>query len=91
MVKRGHRVEQMGEHARARVDAGEGLLVGRVGMADRDHDTAGGQRADGVERAVEFGSERDQLQGLEASDAFERLALRQQIQRRMHAPRARVR
>ena len=90
MVQRGHRVEQMSEHPRAGFDRREGLLVGRVGMADRNDDPARGQSADGIQRTLEFGRERNQLEGLEAADAIERVTLRQKIQRRMYAaPRGR--
>jgi len=75
----------MGEHARAGVDGREGLIVGGVGMANRNYDATGGQRADGMQRALEFGREGNQLEGLEAADAIERVTLRQQIHRRVHA------
>ena len=84
MVQRRHRVEQMGEHPRAGVDRGQRLIVGRVGVADRNDDAAGGQRADGVECAIEFGREGNQLEGLEAADALEGVTLRQEIQRWMY-------
>src|SRR5208283_5499066 len=90
MMKRRHRVEQMGEHGGAGVQAGDGLRVAGVGMADRDDDVASDEATDRVERTIEFGSQRDEAQGPECERAFEWLALRQQIERRMSpAPRGR--
>src|SRR6266852_2370513 len=84
MVKRTHRVEYMREHPRARLDAGHRLLIGCIGMSDRNGDATLGQHANRVERPFEFRCERYQLEGLELEHPFERLALRQEIQRRMY-------
>src|SRR6266851_6035541 len=84
MVKRTHRVEYMSEHPRAGLDAGGSLLIGRIGMSDRNGDAVRGQHANRVERPFEFRCERYQLEGLELEHPFERLALRQEIQRRMY-------
>src|SRR5229473_5819548 len=84
MVKRTHRVEYMGEHPRARLHAGRRLLIGRSGMSDRNGDATFGQHANRVERAFEFGCECEQLERFELENPFERLALRQEIQRRMY-------
>src|SRR6266851_7656824 len=84
MVKRTHRVEYMSEHQRPGLDAGRRLLIGRIGMSDRNGDAVRGQHANRVERPFEFRCEREQLERFELEYPFERLALRQEIQRRMY-------
>src|SRR3979409_1343692 len=44
-------VEAMGDEPGARVDCGQGLLVGGGGVSEGDEDTARGQQTDRVQRA----------------------------------------
>ena len=54
-----HRVEQVGGDGRARVDGLDGLLVRRVGVADRRDHAVLGEQPYGVDAAGQFGGERD--------------------------------
>ena len=85
MVQRAHRVEQMREHPRAGVDAGIGLLEGRVGMADGNDHVARGEFANRVECAGQLGRQRDQSKRAHREHSLEGVAMRLEIKRGMRA------
>ena len=85
MIQRAHRVEQMREHPRAGVDAGVRLVERRVGMADRHDDAARDEAPNRVERARQFGRERDQSKRAHREHSLECVAARFEIELRMRA------
>src|ERR1700733_6855604 len=83
MTQRTHRIEQMGEHSRARRDTGRSFLECRVGMSDRHHHPARGQPSDRLEGARQFRRKRDELQILHRYHALEYFAARLEVELRM--------
>ena len=59
MRRRHHAIEEMRRLARARANALEPLLVGRAGMAQRHVMTVRDETADQIDRAVQFGRDRE--------------------------------
>ena len=85
MIERPHRIEQMGEHARARRDTRRCLLEGRIGVADRYHHLARGQPASRLEGSGQFRREGYQLQMLQCHHALECFTSRLEVELRMRA------